>query len=205
MAMLTKRLPPHQKSKALFVGVGTGVIFRIISVLIAGYLIQFFWLQIIGGVYLLYLAIIHIFFDPHKKEQQKEKPASFWKVVFLIEITDILFAIDSILAAFALAGLYYPFQILPSKIWVIYLGGVIGLVSMRFAAKGFIKLIHLYPSLEKIIFLVVGWMGIKLIVEGFLYFSNDKLLKSFVDSMFWMGSILIFIVGFLSTKWDQKV
>lgn len=202
MALIAKCLKPQQRSKALFVGVATSFTFRIIGILVAAYLIQFFWVQIIGGLYLIYLAIKHIV-ALTRPYNDKCVTYSFWKAVFLIEMTDILFAVDSILAAFALAGLYYPFQILPSKLWVIYLGGIIGLFTMRFAAKGFMKLLDTYPSLEKMIFLIIGWMGLKLISEGIFTFFPESNLKQLFDGIFWLGSVMIFLIGFLSTKWDQ--
>ena len=45
-----------------------------------------------------------------------------------------------------------------------FLGGVIGLVIMRFAAHQFVRVIREIPSLETAAFLIVGWVGVKLLV-----------------------------------------
>ena len=50
---------------------------------------------------------------------------------------------------------------------VMFLGGFIGLVIMRFAAQWFVKLLNDYPTLETAAFLIVGWVGVKLAVLSF--------------------------------------
>ena len=68
---------------------------------------------------------------------------------------------------------------------------------MRSVTGGFIKLLDHYPRLEGIIFFFVGWMGLKLVMEGFsLYFMNRSLQEPF-EFIFWIGAILIFLIGFI--------
>ena len=125
--------------------------------------------------------------------------------ILLIEGVDLLFAIDSILAAFALAALYYPLDKIGEKLWVIYVGGALGIIFIRYIASEFAHFINSYPNLEKIAYLLVGWMGLKLTVEGFTLFFGENKSPYLMDSLFWLGSLLIIIIGFLSTKWDKKV
>ena len=44
------------------------------------------------------------------------------------------------------------------------LGGLLVLVIMRFAARQFVDLLEKFPSLETAAFLIVGWVGVKLLV-----------------------------------------
>ena len=74
----------------------------------------------------------------------------------MIELTDLAFAVDSILAAVALTSNY----------WVIVIGGLIGVVVIRFAAQGVIKLLERYPKLETIAYVLIAVVAIKVIVEG---------------------------------------
>ena len=203
MALIAGKLPKEEKSKALFLGLATSVILRIVGILLAAYLIKFFWVQIVGGLYLLYLGVKHIVY-PSSKAWWTKSRGSLFKAVLLIELTDIMFALDSILAAFALAALYYPAKMLPHKLWVIYLGGIFGVITIRFAAKRFMTLLDTYPSLERVVFLIIGWMGMKLISEGIFSFYPDSSLKQLFDLIFWLGSVIIFLIGFFSTKWGQK-
>lgn len=79
--------------------------------------------------------------------------------VLKVELADIAFAIDSILAAVALAvslpntGLGTIGGMDAGQFIVVFLGGFVGLVIMRFAASGFVKLLEKRPSLEVAAFL----------------------------------------------------
>lgn len=83
----------------------------------------------------------------------------FWKTVVVIELTDIAFAMDSILAALALAGSE------TNKLWVVITGGILGLILMRFAAVYFICLIDKYPRFEVSAYLLVAVIGLKLLAD----------------------------------------
>ena len=105
---------------------------------------------------------------------------AFWKTVAVIELTDIAFAVDSILAAMALAGSR------SEKLWVVVTGGILGVILMRFAASVFVRLLEKYPRFEVSAYLLVVVIGLKLL--------SDWLLNS--DWSFhgwnWMGNWLDF-------------
>jgi predicted tellurium resistance membrane protein TerC len=100
----------------------------------------------------------------------------FWRTVLIIEITDIAFAVDSILAALALAGTN------EKKLWVVIAGGILGLVLMRFAAAVFVKLLDRFPKFELAAYLLVSVIGIKLLADW--AFNSDW---SF-DGSTWLGA-----------------
>lgn len=87
--------------------------------------------------------------NPQKmRRSASQKRSGFWMTVVKIEFADIAFAIDSILAAVALA-MALPNTDLPQiggmdggKFLVILAGGLIGVVIMRFAATYFVKLLN---------------------------------------------------------------
>jgi hypothetical protein len=94
--------------------------------------------------------------------------ASFWPTVLVIELTDIAFAVDSILAAIAMVGSKPP-GLPPGafhpKLWVVVLGGLIGLMLMRVAAKLFIQLLDRFPRFEVSAYLLVIVIGLKLLAD----------------------------------------
>ena len=110
--------------------------------------------------------------DHHYDDSGNEKkvgPKAFWGTVFKVEFADIAFAIDSMLAALAIAvtlpkmGIHFGGMDLGQFI-VMFLGGMIGVILMRFAANWFVELLNKYPGLEGAAFAIVGWVGIKLVV-----------------------------------------
>jgi len=88
----------------------------------------------------------------------------FWWTVFLIELTDIAFAVDSILAAIGVVGSPPPGQTHP-KLWVVIVGGFLGVIVMRFAAALFIRLLDQFPRFESAAYLLVITIGMKLLAD----------------------------------------
>ena len=191
IAVIVRGLPPYQRQKALFIGLVSSIVLRAIGVLSAAYLIQLFWVQLIGGLYLIYLAISHIF-SRKKSMAHTPKKRSFWGTVVLVEITDFIFAVDSILAGLALIGISFAHHTFPPKIWIVYVGGILGLILMRFAASIFTHWIDRYPRLEVGAHLIVGWIGLKLLLDVLL-----KGLPTWTEPIFWCGIFLFFAYGFL--------
>lgn len=128
-----------------------------------------------------------------------------------VELADIAFAVDAILAAVALA-LTLPETGLPNiggmdggQFLVILAGGIIGLVIMRFAASYFGRLLVRRPGLETAAFLIVGWVGIKLAVYTLAHPDIAVLEKTFPKSagwklIFWGVLILIAVLGWFLSK-----
>jgi len=162
IALIARSLPKSQQRKALTYGLVGAVAFRIVALAMVQQLMGWVWVKFIGGGYLMFIAIKHWVKPAVAHDETKPAKASalnFWKVILLIELTDIAFAADSILAAVAVSN----------KLWVIVIGGIIGLIAMRFAASHFIKLLEKFPNFEQTAYLLVFGVGIKLIVDGFKF------------------------------------
>lgn len=156
LALLARHLPKEQQKKALTYGLFGAVFFRLIALAFATYLMKWRWVKFVGGGYLLWISIQHLFFSKQDENSPQAKKAGFWKTVFIIELTDIAFAVDSILAAVALSN----------KFWVVFTGGFIGVILMRFAASVFLKILDRFPNFETAAYLLVLIIGSKLILEG---------------------------------------
>lgn len=225
LGLLAKRLPKDMRARALSYGLVGAFVFRVIAILTASYLLQWTFVKLIGGGYLIFIAVKHLLFE-HKEDIENKVvldeqgqpylidaatggslnddrviaeieqrvpigasmvtdemliPASetssqqlpegktcnviertkgaFWRTVIVIELTDIAFAVDSILAAMALAGSTRE------KLWVVIAGGILGVVLMRFAAAVFIKLLDRFPRFEVSAYLLVIVIGTKLVFD----------------------------------------
>ncbi len=191
LAVLVKHLPPKDRKKALRYGIIGAFVFRILCILIAAWLINAWVFKAVGAAYLLFISLQHLLSKEElKKEETKAKRFGFWKTVIVVELTDIVFSIDSILAAVAMSN----------KIWIVYLGGILGIVAMRFVAGGFLKLLDKFPGLEKGAYILVGWIGLKLAlmtaqeeISGFPHIMHPIL--------FWSIMVLIFVGSML---WKPK-
>ncbi|WP_197446872.1 TerC family protein [Tautonia plasticadhaerens] len=207
LAVMVRHLPRDQQKKALRYGIIGAFVFRFIAVLLAAKILDYWQLEVVGGLYLLQLAVRHLIHgeEDHHLEQaeadalpdpapdsadsqvspalhepappasvrkRRRKKGGFWATVAGVELADIAFSIDSILAAVALADglpehlrdLHFVF--FPLETWVIYIGGVLGIITMRYVAGYFLLLLNRFKGLAVGAYVLVGWIGIKLIGSG---------------------------------------
>lgn len=215
LAIMVKPLPEEQRKKALFYGLAGAFVFRFASLFAISFLVDVWQVQAIGAVYLLFMAGNHIFrkvvkgkaSEKASKEKESKKESGFWMTVLKVEIADIAFAVDSILAAVAMA-VVLPNTPLPNiggldggKFLVIFAGGVIGLVIMRFAANLFVKLLEKRPGLEIAAFTIVGWVGVKLAVYTLSHPELAILSEAFAHSTEWKVTFYLVLVGIAAAGW----
>lgn len=160
LAIMVRHLPKDEQKKALLYGLGGAFVFRLIAIVFAGVVLRQWWLQGIGAAYLLFLPLKHFLSHGGGKEKQV-KQAGFWATVVSVELTDIAFALDSVLAGIGfITSADKGLQ--EEKLWVVYTGAVIGIVLLRFAAGLFVRLLERFPTLDHVAYLLVGWVGVKL-------------------------------------------
>src|SRR5687768_9267791 len=80
LAIMVRHLPKEQQKQALLYGLGGAFVLRTAAILLAAFIINFWWLQLIGAVYLLYLAIKH-FIEHGKPVEEGGKKMGFWATV----------------------------------------------------------------------------------------------------------------------------
>jgi YkoY family integral membrane protein len=223
LAIMVKHLPEKERKRALFYGLAGAFVFRFASLFAISFLVDVWQVQAIGALYLLFISLNHIFRKwivtkgKDKKSEKEKKKSGFWVTVLKVELADIAFAVDSILAAVALA-MTLPNTNLPQiggldggKFLVIFAGGLIGLVIMRFAANFFVKLLQTRPGLEIAAFAIVGWVGVKLAVFTLGHKDIGIIPYEFAHSttwkiIFYAVLVLIAVAGwFLSKETKEDV
>jgi tellurite resistance protein TerC len=170
---LLSRLDPFlgpQRQAALKVGLLGAYAGRVLMLFLASIIIQNVWMHILGAIYLIYLAIRHFgetyrhgkdLDDEVDIEAIRPVKANFWSVVLTIELADLAFSLDNVIAAVALSD----------ELWVVIFGVAIGIVMMRFAAQVFTRLIAWEPALEHAAYLLLLAIGGELLLEYYLHFD----------------------------------
>lgn len=179
LAILVLGLPREQQRKALRYGILGAFFFRIVAIIFAAQMIEYSWVKLVGGGYLLWLSYAHFFRHEDGDKRGAIKPAKawlglsvFWTTVLKVELTDIVFAVDSILVAVAMSP----------KLWVIITGGVLGIIAMRLVIGQLLTLVQKYPALVDGAFVIIAWVAIKLFIEyagqvGWVSFHIPKTLS----------------------------
>jgi YkoY family integral membrane protein len=158
LAILVRTLPTHQQKKALMYGIVGAFVFRFLALVFATYLMKLNAFKLIGGGYLVYLSMKHMFFF-YKEDAYQPRPAvgySFWKTVAIVELTDIAFSIDSITTAVAMSD----------KLLIVWTGGILGIISLRLMSGFFVRLLEKLPKLEDLAYQLIFFIGTKLTLEG---------------------------------------
>ncbi|MFN5709024.1 MAG: TerC family protein, partial [Planctomycetota bacterium] len=68
LGLLAKRLPPSQRKRALSYGLIGAFVFRFLAIATATFLLQWTWVKLLGGAYLLYISLKHLLFESQEEE-----------------------------------------------------------------------------------------------------------------------------------------
>jgi YkoY family integral membrane protein len=197
LAVLVLGLPKDQQQKALRYGILGAFAFRTIATLLAIFLIKLGWVKLLGAGYLLFLVYQHFGGGQSAAERQTPKPArpafglsAFWATVVKVEVTDLVFAIDSILVGVAMSP----------KTWVVVTGGILGIVMMRLVIGKLLSLIERYPPLVDGAFIIIAWVGVKLLIE---YLNAEGYIRLEIPKPISLGLIVVIFAVAYVYAWQQ--
>jgi len=156
-AIAREQRDPRLERRALNPGIVMAFGLRVGLILMAQYVLAFPPIQLIAGVYLIWLCLSHW---TKSVEQNSEgsvetpfQPIRFGRTVLTLAITDLAFSIDSVAAAVAISD----------QLLLVLTGALVGVVALRFTSGLFIRWLQIYPRLETAGFLAVGFVGLKLL------------------------------------------
>src|SRR6516225_4037114 len=201
LAIMVRHLPKKERRRVLRWGIWGAIGFRFVAVLMSSMLLKFWICKVVGGLYLLYLALSHFVWpedgsaasfpagDGTETRASRKVSRSFWKTVTSITLADIAFSIDSILAAVAMAD-SFPTRFGDNwKLFIVYVGGVLGIITMRFVVGYFVILLERFPGLAEGAYALVAWIGVKLLASGL---HDASLIRYHIpEPVFW--SVMLFI------------
>lgn len=148
----------NQRTAALRVGLLGAYVGRGLMLLLASLVVSNPWLKIIGAAYLIRLAFENLGMAEESSadtEIRTVKATSFWGVVVSVELADLIFSLDNVVAAVSLSD----------KLWVVMVGVAIGILFMRFAAGLFSRAVEHEPVLREAAYLLVFNIGVELLIE----------------------------------------
>lgn len=147
---------PKKEHSALMWGLWGSYILRFIAIGLGSFLIKFWIIKALGAAYLLWMSL-HFFWEQHAPKPTEEgaapkKVRSFWGTVAAIVFLDFVFSIDSILTALAI----------DNNPVIVLIGGMIGILAMRFVAQGMIVLLDKIPELLYMAYVLIAFIAFKL-------------------------------------------
>ena len=153
---------PKRERLSLNIGISLALVLRIGLIVIAQWVLQHLWVQLVAAAYLMWLVIDHfrqqtqLQLEDNSEERSLNKvPRSLLHTVMLLAFTDLAFSIDSVAAAVAISD----------QVILIVTGSIIGIIALRFTSGLFIRWLDEYPRLETAGFLAVGFVSLRLLLH----------------------------------------
>jgi YjbE family integral membrane protein len=189
IAMACRNLPKHQVKWGIIWGTVGAVVARVVLTFVAAWLLQFAYLQIIGGLLLLYIAI-HLLTqkeDDENIEAQDSLSAAIKTIIF----ADVIMSLDNVLGIAAVAG---------DNFVLLIVGLCVSIPIVVFGATIVLKLMTRFP--------IITWIGAGILgyVSGEM-FVGDKATKAWFEAHLavehavpLLGAAIVVLVGFLVQK-----
>jgi tellurite resistance protein TerC len=168
----------NQRMAALRVGLLGAYVGRGLMLFLTSFLIHNSWIKLLGAAYLIHLAFdsLEDMTGGGSEEDGDVKPIkvqSFWATVLTVELMDLIFSIDNVVAAVSLSN----------KIWVVLIGVGIGILTMRFAAGIFSYAVEREPILKQAAYILVLNIGVELILDQLWHIEISDLLRFAISAL----------------------
>ena len=157
LASISKGLEDaNAQQKALNLGLIIAFVLRILLILTATWVIQYWQFELLGALYLLWLVFQHFTSNTDSEgEHQEPRFASVWQAIPMIAFTDLAFSLDSVTTAIAVSD----------NTFIVVTGATIGIIALRFMAGLFIRWLDEFVHLESAGYITVGFVGLRLLVK----------------------------------------
>ena len=164
LAAISRQLrDPAQQGQALNFGLGLALVFRLVLIAAARWVLDFWPLQLAAAAYLLWLCGSNLLQTSSQDEPQEDMAQhhsssherGLLTVVATLALTDVAFSLDSVAAAVAVSD----------NLLLVMAGGVIGVIALRLTSALFIRWLELYRHLETAGYLAVGLVGLRLLLR----------------------------------------
>ena len=177
IAILTGRLPEHQRALGRKVGLSLALITRLMLLAALAWIVGlteplltlggkgFSWRDLIligGGLFLLYKATTEIHEMVEHDADEGDKPegaasATFRGIVLQIAVIDIIFSLDSVITAVGMAD----------QLWVMVAAVVFAMLIMIVASNPLANFVAAHPTVKMLALSFLLLIGVLLIADGF--------------------------------------
>lgn len=156
IALAARSLPPAQQRKAIFWGSGAAVVLRIVLTVVAAKLLEMSYLQIVGGLLLLWIGVQLLGEEEEEEEGGGKEHGNLMAAVRTILIADLVMSLDNVIAVAAAAK---------GSMVLLILGLAISIPLVIFGSTLMIKLMERFPIIVTLGAALIGWVGGETIIS----------------------------------------
>jgi YjbE family integral membrane protein len=169
IALAARSLPREQQRKAIFWGSSAAVALRIALTVVAAKLLQLSFLQIIGGLLLLWIGV-QLLSEEEEEDGHIKEHGSLIAAVRTILIADLVMSLDNVIGVAAAAK---------GSMVLLILGLAISIPLVIFGSTLMIKLMERFPIIVTLGAALIGWVGGETII-------SDVALKGLLEGNAWL-------------------
>jgi hypothetical protein len=190
IALAARGLPPTQQRQAILFGSGAAVVLRIALTVVAVKLLTMPYLQLVGGVLLLYIGV-QLLSDQGDGEGEEHTHGSLLAAIRTILIADLVMSLDNVIGVAAAAH---------GSMLLLVLGLAISIPMVVFGSALMIRLMERFPVVVTLGAALIGWVGGETM-------ANDTILAPLLQDQHWvhqaapvLGAAVVLALG----RWLQK-
>ena len=169
IALAARSLPAHQQRMAVLWGSGAAVVMRIALTVVAVQLLALPYLQIIGGVLLLWIGV-QLLGDEDEGEGDAKENGTLMAAVRTILIADLVMSLDNVIAVAAAAK---------GSTTLLIIGLAVSIPLVIFGSTLMIKLMERFPIIVVLGAALIGWVAGETI-------TGDAILREMITANPWL-------------------
>lgn len=192
IALAARSLEPRQQKLAIFWGTAAAVVLRVVLTVVAVKLMQLPWLQLVGGVLLLWIGVQLLNEGGDEEGGEDHKQSGLMAAIRTILVADLVMSLDNVIGVAAAAN---------GNMVLLVLGLAIAIPIVIFGSTLMIKVMTRFPIIVTLGAALIGWVGGETIV-------SDKIIEPMIPhhSMGFytaavVGALLVVAIGkFLQSR-----
>lgn len=185
IALAARSLPPQQQKQAILFGSGAAVVLRIGLTLVAAALLALPYLEIVGGLLLVWIGA-QLLSDDEGDDGEARENGNLLTAVRTILVADLVMSLDNVIAVAAAAK---------GNTTLLILGLAISIPLVIFGSTMMIKLMERFPVIVLLGAALIGWVGGETIL-------SDAVLAGVAAANPWLhyaaaatGAALVVVIG----------
>jgi YjbE family integral membrane protein len=186
IALAARGLDPKRQKQAIFWGTAAAVVLRVVLTVVAVKLMQLPWLQLIGGLLLLWIGVQLLNGGDDEESDKGEAKGGLLAAIRTILVADLVMSLDNVIGVAAAAN---------GNLTLLVIGLLIAIPIVVFGSTLMIKLMGRFPAIVTLGAALIGWVGAETIV-------SDKMIEPLVPhhsvgfyAAAALGAVLVVVTG----------
>jgi YjbE family integral membrane protein len=156
IALASRSLPDHQRNMAVIGGSAAAVVLRVIFCLVIVQLMAIPYLQLAGGILLLYIGVKLMIPEDDADEDSVAAKSHLWGAIQTIVVADAVMSLDNVVAIAAAAK---------NNVTLIVLGLLISIPMIIFGSQLLLRVLTRFPVLVTAGAGLLGWIAGEIVTE----------------------------------------